>query len=857
MRKSWLLPFFLSGAAGLIYEVAWSRMLGLVFGTSALAISTVLIVFMGGMSLGSYLLGKVTDKVKAPFLFYGLLEAGIGFLCLFVPILLSNVSEIYKNFYPALQNSFLLLSLVRLALVILVLLPPTFLMGGTFPAFSAGYTRLGEAGKDLGTIYAVNTSGAVVGTLLAGFVLLPNLGLSTTIKIAVGLNLFVFLLSLILPKGEETIRESEALPIVYPPSTATLAMLAIGLSGFSAMALEVAWTRALHMVFGITTYAFTTMLASFLIGLVVGSAIIARFIERVKDLALLLAIVEIAAGFTASLLSRIIDQLPIVFLWLFKYTHNNFFLFYLCQFVICSLVLLIPTSLFGASFPIATRIVLSSKEEFASRVGKVYAYNTLGNILGSFISGFLLIKYLGAGGIITIACLINALAGGIMLKGAIMTPKGRLKELGGVLIAVLIFIAVPIRWNIERLTSGVYLYAPYYLGEGSFSEAVRKMEEREIIYYKDSVTSTITVLRGFQNGVPALALQIDGKTEASSFGDLTTQYMVAHLPLLLHPNPQKVMIIGLASGCTLGAALCHPVNRIDCAEIEPAMLEASRFFKDVNEEYWKDSRARVIIEDGRNYLALTPEKYDCIISEPSNPWISGLGNLFTKEFYEICKDHLTDGGIFALWVPAYITSLEDFKGIIATATSVFPFVTAWNYPPIFADVIVICSNKPFKFSLDEVERKIKDNPRLKNNLSRINIHDVWDFLWGYLLPDETIRMFSQGSPLNTDNLPRIEFSAPKWLYKGINRDVLTELYTLARNPLIPGELKIVKRDTLYHIPLLHYSAKGKIEKTELFIHKEWGWNDGGFWSNSHIYLSLKIDGKTTYLRPKGENNIWR
>ncbi len=841
MRRVWLFLFFLSGAAGLIYEVVWLRMLGVVFGTSALAISTVLIVFMGGMSLGSFLLGKVTDRLRTPFLFYGVLEGGIGLLCLLVPFALSNIAGVYRSFYPAVQNSYLALSLTRLALVIAVLLPPTFLMGGTFPAFSSAYAQIEEAGKDLSIVYAINTGGAVVGTLLGGFVLLPNLGISATIKVAVGINFLVFFLAMLLGKKGERIEEVPALSIIYPATTATLATIVIGVSGFSAMALEVAWARALHMVFGITTYAFTTMLASFLLGLVIGSALIARYIERVENLPLLLAYIEIGAGFSALLFSRVIDSLPILFLWLFKYIQNNFFLFYLCQFVICSLVLLIPTSLFGASFPIAMRIALRSRQQFAGGVGKVYAFNTLGNILGSFLSGFILIRLVGAAGVIVIASLLNILAGGIMLRGVVDVPKPRLKEAWGIWGAVLFFALIPFRWNIERLTSGVYLYAPLYLERGSFKEAREAMEGRPIIYYKDSITSTITVLQGSQNGAPALALQIDGKTEASSHGDLTTQYMIAHLPLLLHPSPKRAMIIGLASGCTLGAALCHPLEEVICAEIEPAMIEASKLFKDVNEEYWKDKRARVVIEDGRNFLALTSEKYDCIISEPSNPWISGLGNLFTKEFYQICKDRLAEGGIFALWVPAYITSLEDFKGVIATVCSIFPFVTIWNYPPIYPDVVIICSTKPFRFSLEAVERKIRENPRLARSLERINMRNVWDVVKGFLLPDARVRQFSRGSPINTDDLPRIEYSAPKWLYRGINWEVINELYNLGQNSPLPAEIEIIKNRETSYIPLLNFTLRGDVKESRLLVNKHLGYND--------ISLSLKVDGKEILIKP--------
>jgi spermidine synthase len=777
LRRAWLVFFFLSGCAGLIYEVVWSRMLGLVFGASALAISTVLIVFMGGMSLGSYVLGKIADKVNSPFLFYGILEGGIGALCLLVPFFLSHISLLYRSFYPSLQDSQLGLALLRLALVILVLLPPTFLMGGTFPAFSSGYAKMGEAGKDISIAYAVNTGGAVVGTVLAGFVFMSYLGISITIKLAASLNFLVFLSVLFLNRvAEEEEEEISHAPIIYFSETAKLATLVIGISGFSAMALEVAWTRALHMVFGITTYAFTTMLASFLLGIVIGSALLSRYIERVKNLPLLLAYIEMGAGFTALLFSRVIDLLPIVFLWLFKFTGSSFYLFYLTQFIICSLVLIIPTSLFGASFPIATRIALRSREQFAGGVGKVYAFNTLGNILGSFFAGFILMKLVGAAGIIIISALLNIIAGGIMLRGVREAFPRSIKEAWGIFGAVLFFALVPFRWNIERLTSGVYLYAPYYLEQRSLRSAIEMMEGRKIIYYKDSITSTITVTEGEYEGKVVRALQMDGKTEASSFIDLTTQYMVAHLPLLLHEHPRKVMIIGLASGCTLGAALRHPVEEVVCAEIEPAMAEASKFFKDVNYEYWKDPRVRIVIEDGRNLLYLAKEKYDCIISEPSNPWISGLGNLFTREFYQIVKEHLNEGGIFALWIPAYITSLSDFKGMISTVCSIFPSVSLWNYPPIYADVLVICSNEPLKLSLEEMEKKIRENPEIEESLQRIGIGGAQGVLWGFLMADNTVHQFCNGYPLNTDDLPLIEYSAPKWLYKSINYDVLNELY---------------------------------------------------------------------------------
>jgi spermidine synthase len=183
-----------------------------------------------------------------------------------------------------------------------------------------------------------------------------------------------------------------------------------------------------------------------------------------------------------------------------------------------------------------------------------------------------------------------------------------------------------------------------------------------------------------------------------------------------------------------------------------------------------------VIEDGRNFLFLTKEKYDCIISEPSNPWISGLGNLFTREFYQIVKEHLNKGGVFALWIPAYITSLSDFKGMISTVCSVFPSVSLWNYPPIYADVLVICSNEPLKLSLEEIEKKIRENPKIEESLQRIGISGANGVLWGFLMADITVHQFCNGYPINTDDLPLIEYSAPKWLYKSINYDVLNELY---------------------------------------------------------------------------------
>lgn len=840
MKRLFLFFFFLSGAAGLIYEVVWSRLLGLIFGTSALAISTVLFAFMGGMALGSIVLGRWVDRWRSPLLLYGILEGLIGIVCLFVPLLLSYVSGVYKIFYPSLQGSFLSISLVRFALILLVLLPPTFLMGGTFPAFTSGYAQMKEVGKDLGVAYAVNTGGAVVGTLLAGFVLLPSIGMSLTIKIAVTLNLLVFGGCLVFARKQEQMGErgEEDIPYVYPHSLANLSILVIGISGFSSMALEVAWTRALHMVFGITTYAFTSMLSAFLLGLAIGSAEISRIMEKRKDLPLLLAIVEGGIGFSALLVSRFIDDLPHLFLYIFKLSGGNFYFLQVIQFLVCFLVLLIPTFLFGASFPLALRISLKGKAEMGRSIGGVYASNTLGNIIGSFSAGFLLMPIIGASGIIVLASFLNLIAGGVMLWGIHrekLLPQPRLA--GALFLCAVLFSAFPLRWDIKSLTSGVYLYAPSYLEEGSIEKAKRRIEQRDIVYYKDSLTSTVTVTRGVQEGFVAYALQIDGKTEASSHWDLSTQYMISHLPLLLSDSPRKAMLIGLASGCSLGAALAHPLQEIYCLEIEPAMKEACEFFREVNDDCLSDSRARIIIDDGRNFLALTNEKYDCIISEPSNPWISGLGNLFSREFYEICKARLNKGGILALWIPAYVTSVEDFKGMIATVTSVFPYVTLWNYPPLWSDVIVICSSEPLKISPLKIQRKIEANPRLQKSLGRIGIKNAWDVLKGFLLPPNKVQEFCRGMPINTDDLPRVEYSSPRWLYAGLNYRVLDELLALCDNVPLPTD-STLRKDLLALYPRMEL-AQYTNSSPRLLIKRSW--------EGTRLYLESLPEGKKILL----------
>lgn len=780
--------FFLSGATGLVYEVVWSRRLTLIFGATVLAVSTVLAVFLGGLAVGSLIFGRIADRRRDPFLMYALLEGGVGLACLVTPWLFIAVEQSYTYLHPYLAENVWLVRLLRFALSAIVLFVPTALMGGTLPVLSrAVVSTLPEVGAKVAWLYGINTLGAVVGAVSAGFLLIPSLGISFTIYTAALVNLGIAVIALALHVAQAdhpiTRPPEPAVPPLSPDARRAYQglLLAYGASGAAALIYEVGWTRVLSLAFGTTTYAFSSMLGAFLLGIGLGSLVLASprviRLDRLRAPLLWFGVLEVAIAACVTFLTPLLDRLPLTFLTLFRYTGPRFWALQAAEAAVSAAVMLLPAALMGLAFPLVTHIATENLGAVGRRLAAVYAANTAGTVVGSFASGFILIPLLGVRTALAMGVMLNLAVGLAYLGPFVWRERSRLATVG-VAAAALVIVSWPFLpdWNKAVLTSGAYIYPGFYLQ----GDARAIMQDKQILHYRDALTGTISVTSVSLPGLsdePVISLQINGKTDAST-RDLSTQLMFAHLPALLHPAPRKALIIGLASGCTLGALELHPqIQQIDCVEIEPEMKRVTDFFRHVNHDCLKDPRVRLVY-DARNFIRVTKECYDIITSEPSNPWIAGVANLFTKEYFVHCREHLTANGLFCQWFPIYNLAPWDLQCIVGTFRDVFPHCSLWLFPDLLSDAYLVGTLSPQRVDLGRVASGW-NNPLVAADLKAAQLRDPWDFASGYLMGEDKLAALSQAARRNTDDLPVLEFTSPLVLHTGIARVTMIEVLRMA------------------------------------------------------------------------------
>jgi len=777
LEASILVLFFFSGASALIYEVVWVRQLTNVFGGSAFAIATVLAAFMAGLALGSTLLGRFIDRRGHPLVVYGVLEAGIAVWALALPALLGALDRLYVGIYQGAHPGFHTLSLIRFILSFLVLLPPTTLMGGTLPVLGKLLLReRAGLGVRAGILYGINTLGAVLGTFAAGFFLLPLLGMRGTTWTAVCVNLGVALLAVGLSRRIPIAAVSvppEQLPAPSSPGTSPRlrrAVLAVyAASGFAALAYEVAWTKTLSMILGTTNYAFTSMLATFLLGLALGSLLFGRLADRSRRVEALLAEVQLLIPLFALLTIPILEKLPQLFVDAFPHLHT-----WAAQegyrILLAASTLFLPAVLMGGTFPLVTRVYVGDRSNTGRDLGVLYAANTVGAILGSFLAGFVLIPALGRQNTILAATLVNVAAAVFLLVSVSWRRVPGPYRWATTAAAVLLVPAVSIGlrpWNPRIMASGAYLYAPLMKPGTSIEEG---LEGSNLFFYEESTEATISL---WQSDA-VTSLRTNGKVEASSHGDMATQRLISHLPLFYHSGePRRALMIGLASGISVGSLLTHPLDHVDTVELMPSMLHAARYFDAYNHNCLDDPRLDVILNDGRNELLLTDKKYDVIVSEPSNPWIAGVGSLFTREFFELTKSRLAPGGVVCQWVQTYQFRDEDLRTILATFRDAYPYLHMWEGAA--GDLILVGSEEPLVLDLDRVRAELQGPPG--EDLAEVEILPLPQLL-GYFVTDrDGISEWVGDWPRRvTDDNLYLEYAIPRHMFeKGVAVNVLTFL----------------------------------------------------------------------------------
>src|ERR1051325_1849784 len=788
--------FFLSGTAGLVYQVAWAKALGLIFGHTVYAAAVVLAVFMAGLASGSAYLGRWAKSHTNPVVLYARIEfliAATGSLSL---VGLAAVRSLYVITYPVVSGSQILLLALRVFGITAVLFIPTLLMGATFPILVHG---LVHSSVDLGTgvsqLYWVNTLGAVAGTLISGFVLLPTWGLRVTIGCAAAANALAGLIALRVSNEKRTAPAVKVLPRkVNPdrktpqPATFRFLLPLFAVVGSTAFAYEIAWTRLLGITIGSSTYAFTLMLAAFLLGTVIGSAFFHRFFRGPRKISIAtLSWAQVGIG-VASLSSLVLfPWIAAMVPGLLGKSDQPFGGLVLTQFVVSALAMLPTAIVFGFNFPMFVVLLDrgdAGQTESSVIVGKAYAANTVGCIVGAVLTGFWLVPWLGSFRVICAAAAINLLLALVLDSRA---PQRRLPRLAIDICCFVLAVVVgfsSLFYNQPLLMLSAVLYGNSHQRRLTFGEVVATTD---LVFAEEGVNDSIAVVRTDNN----VSLRVNGKVDAST-GDARTQLLLGHLGAALHTKAKRVLIIGFGSGMTASAVARYPdVEEIDCVEIEPAVIHAAPHLGSLNRGVLSDTRVHVVFDDARNFLLTSHQKYDLIISEPSNPWIAGVATLFTDEFYAAARQRLAPGGMFVQWVQSYSLDPADLRMIMATFAPHFAEVTLWRGEETDLLLLGRTDTAPLQFNH---LRALWKKQALRTDLESIDVREPEGLVAYFLLDDAAVRKLGVGSPLNTDDRTLLEYHAPEtMLMRGLsdaNDELITQFQTgpLPAN-LEPAELK--------------------------------------------------------------------
>lgn len=668
-----LFLFFLSGFATLVYEVLWLSQLRQLFGSAVYATATTLTVFFLGLALGGYLWGKRADHIKNPLRAYALLELGIGLTALLYFLILKVYYAIYPLIFIMIGQTPFSVTVVKFVLALVLLLPPAWFMGGTLPLMGKLLVqRKEQLSRTTSLLYAVNTLGATFGALAAGFYLPVLLGFQTSYILAITLNGIIAITAFSLSYLWRQSIDGEVVPDVGSRKEVLLPKgvfpkriaLFIFSSGFITLGLEVLWTQMFAQVVVNDVYSFAAILTIFLAALALGG-FLSHFLCRWSrkpwtTLYVLMILSGILVGLSPFIFYRWTDGLNLLTV------HGGWGRYSLAIFGMAVGIILAPGIILGSIFPFLLRLVMKAQRTTGETLGLWISINTVGAIFGSLGAGFILVKYLGLWGSIGFMAAIY-----FVLSVMIMEHYDNMKVLQRSIIAfglvIVLSIVIPAKVSSVRLNTN------------------NEEQVQEIFTGSNGI---VAVIRShpphYPEGYDDLFIRQNNHHTLGGLGSLANEQRQAHLPLFIHPNPESVFFLGLGTGITAGAALYHPIERMVVTEIVPEVVTAAeKYFGSYNNGLFEDKRARIIVEDGRNYLLGTSEKYDVIIGDLFSSWVPGTGILYTREHFKSVKSRLKEGGIFAQWLPLYQLSEREFGIIVRTFLDVFPQVTLWrgNFVP--------------------------------------------------------------------------------------------------------------------------------------------------------------------------------
>ena len=742
--------FFLSGFAALLYEVVWLRQFAIIFGTSEFALAVVLSAYLAGLSFGAAVAGRFIDRVKRPVLTYAILELVIACTAVAVPIALQFARLTLIAIFGGQPEPTGAGGIFQLSFIIgstfAIIMVPTMAMGATLPLLTRHAVRNeSEVGNRVGLLYTINTLGAVVGILTAAFLLLPTRGMYATMLVGVVVNFLVFVLAVVAvrllpdcerepPEVDRTKNltplasgEAAAVPLLddaVRPLLSQLVLPIILLSGAVSFGWEIIWTRLLSHVLGGSIFAFATMLSSFLLGILIGSGFASRWAKTRRRAADGLAICQLGIAVTSLV---VFHQIA----WLAEWGRSlgiseNASLW--TNVSLCMVVLLPSTLFIGATFPFAVRLHTTTYHLAASATARIYAWNTAGSITGSLLTGLLLLPLYGFETTAAIGISISLMLAATLV---LLQTKRNVGLLSFICTGVLLVFVFP-----PQQPDGILRMSPF----------VHRDHEGEPIYAGVGRSATVHMSEG--NGL--FFLRTNGLPEATipargAIARMATEEMLSLLPVLARPQAKSMLIIGLGGALAVNA-VPPSIDEVDVFELEPKVVEANRQIAKLREyDFLGDSRVEIICNDARGGLALTTKKYDCIVSQPSHPWTAGASHLYTREFMEEVRSHLTEGGIFVQWIDINFVNSALLKSLGATLLDVFSHVRL--YRPADHALVFLASTAP----IEPEKLLVRDGRKISTFYRRHGVHGVHDLAAMLTFNTEQLRGYCEDAALNTDD----------------------------------------------------------------------------------------------------------
>jgi spermidine synthase len=752
-RSSWLLPtlallFLASGFSALVYQVLWTRLLSLVFGVTIHAASAVLASYMAGLALGSLAAGWVGDRARSPLRWFGVAEIFIGLTALASPFAIAGVQRAYVALHPALEGNVWVLTGGRFLMASLVLLVPTMMMGATLPlVVKSALTRIELLGSRAGLLYATNTTGAILGTLAAGFLLVPTLGIRASFFIAASVNVAVGLIALALaPRAQRAVARARATAIspapaaaavtpadlVVSPATRAVVLIVFTVSGFVALALEVVWFRVLALFLGQTVYGFTIMLAAVLTGIALGSALVSPFMRRRLDWVAALGLTEIGVAVAALLsfaaLARGYDLAVAL-----RPRLEGFAESYFVPLVLISFFSILPSALLmGVAFPVGLRLWAAgrdSEHRTARRIGVFYSLNVCGAILGSLAAAFVLLPWLGSRGSLVLLTALSALGGLALFATMAARRRALVLAVAGSAAFLLAWWATPDPFVIalERL----------YRGDRT-------------LWREEGVQATVAIHERGHGDDQFRLMLLDGRHQANDTqAMLFVHRRIGQLPIALHPNPGRALVVGLGGGATPGVVALNPYVTVDVVELSGAVVRGANWFSHANYDLLRRPNAHIVVNDGRNFLMLTDRKYDVVTADIIQPHHAGANNLYSAEYFRLVRDVLAEDGLALQWVGS--SSEAEYKLIMRTFMSVFPETTLWG-----DGSLMVGAKHPLRISRSALEQRLAD-ARSMEAMHAIGITSFERLRSQFIAGPEQLRAFVGEGPILTDDLPATEY----------------------------------------------------------------------------------------------------